>query len=58
VNAESRGEFSAGGDAVTWTEIASVDQGTELVTELDIEGNVGFGLKVYWQHCLSPQRIF
>jgi len=58
MNAESESEFAAGGDAVTGTQIAGVDQGTELVAELDIERNVTFGLKVYWQHCLSPQRIF
>jgi len=58
MNTESESEFAAGGDAVTGTKIASVDEGAELVAELDIERNVAFGLKVYWQHCLSPQGIF
>jgi len=58
MDAESESEFAASGDAVTGTKIAGVDEGTELIAELDIERNVTFGLKVYWQHCLSPQRIF
>jgi hypothetical protein len=58
MDAESESEFAAGGDAITGTQIASVDQGTELVAELNVERNMTFGLKVYWQHCLSPRRIF
>jgi hypothetical protein len=46
VYAEGESEFAAGGDAVTGTQIASVDQGTKLVAKLDIEGDVAFGLKV------------
>jgi hypothetical protein len=46
MNAEGESEFTAGGDAVTGTQIASVDQGTKLVAKLDIEGDVAFGLKV------------
>jgi len=46
MDTEGKSEFAAGGDAVTRVKIASVDQGTKLVTKLDIEGNVAFGLKV------------
>jgi len=46
MNTEGESEFPAGGDAVTGTQIASVDQGTELVAKLDVEGDVAFGLKV------------
>jgi len=44
VDAEHGGEFAAGGDTVAGTQIARVDQGTELVTKLNVEGNVAFGL--------------
>jgi len=46
MDTEGESEFPAGGDAVTGTQIASVDQGTELVAKLDVEGDVAFGLKV------------
>ncbi|HYW85136.1 MAG TPA: hypothetical protein VFB30_17875, partial [Spirochaetia bacterium] len=46
MNTESESEFAAGGNAVTGTQIAGVDQGTELVAELDVERDVAFGLKV------------
>jgi len=46
MDTEGKSEFAAGGDAVTGTQIASVDEGTELVTKLDIEGDVAFRLKV------------
>jgi hypothetical protein len=46
MDAEGESEFPAGGDAVTGTQIAGVDQGTELVAELDVEGDVALGLKV------------
>jgi hypothetical protein len=46
MDAEGKSEFTAGGDAVTGTEIAGVDQGTKLVAQLDVEGDMAFGLKV------------
>ncbi len=46
MDAEGESEFAAGGDAVTGTQIAGMDQGTELVAKLDVEGDVAFGLKV------------
>ena len=46
MDAEGESEFAAGGDAVTRTQIARVDQRADLVAKLDIEGNVAFGLKV------------
>jgi hypothetical protein len=47
-------EFAAGGNAVAGVKVTGVNEGAKLVAELDVEGNVAFGLKVYWQHCLSP----
>jgi hypothetical protein len=44
VYAEHGSEFAAGGDAVAGPEIACVNQSTELVTKLDVEGNVAFRL--------------
>ena len=47
-------EFAAGGNAVAGVKVTGVNKGAKLITQLDIKGNVAFGLKVYWQHCLSP----
>jgi hypothetical protein len=46
MDAKRESEFTASWDAVTGTKIASVDQGAELVAELDVEWDVAFGLKV------------
>jgi len=46
MDAEGKSEFTTGGDAVTGTKIAGVDQGTELVAKLDVKGNMALGLKV------------
>jgi hypothetical protein len=46
VHAESKSELAASGYAITGMQIAGMDQGTELVAELDIERDVAFGLKV------------
>jgi len=47
-------EFAAGGNAVAGVKVTGVNKGAKLIAKLDIKGNVAFGLKVYWQHCLSP----
>ena len=39
-------EFTAGGNAVAGAKVAGVNEGAKLVTQLDIEGDVAFGLKV------------
>ena len=54
MHAEHGGEFAAGGDAVAVTQIAGMDEGAELVAQLDVERNVAFGLEMEWQHCLAP----
>ncbi len=54
MDAEHSGEFARCGDPVAWAKIAGVDEGAKLVTELDVERNVGFWLEMHWEHCLSP----
>jgi hypothetical protein len=54
MNAQHGGELSAGGNAVAGAQVACVYQGAELITELDVKGNVGFWLEMHWEHCLSP----
>jgi hypothetical protein len=54
MNAEHGGEFTAGGDTVAGAQVACVDEGAELVTELDVQRDVGFWLEMHWEHCLSP----
>jgi hypothetical protein len=54
MNTQHGGELAAGGDAIAGAEVTGVDEGAELVTELDVEGNVGFWLEMDWEHCLSP----
>ena len=44
VDAELPGEFTAGGNAVAGAELAGMDEGAELVAELDVQRNVAFGL--------------
>jgi hypothetical protein len=46
VHAEDLREFAAGWDAITRTQVAGVNEGAQLVTQLNIEGDVAFGLKV------------
>ena len=54
VDAKHGGEFAAGGDAVAGAEIAGVDEGAKLITELNVQWDVGFWLEMHWEHCLSP----
>jgi ABC-type sulfate/molybdate transport systems ATPase subunit len=54
VNTEHLREFAAGRNAVARAKVTGVNQGAKLIAELNVERNVAFGLKVYWQHCLSP----
>jgi hypothetical protein len=54
MDAEQLREFAAGGNAVAGAKITGVNKGPKLVAKLDVQGNMAFGLKVYWQHCLSP----
>jgi ABC-type ATPase involved in cell division len=54
MNTEHLREFAAGGNAVARPKVTSVNQGAKLIAKLNVEGNVAFRLKVYWQHCLSP----
>jgi ABC-type sulfate/molybdate transport systems ATPase subunit len=54
MNTEHLRKFAAGGNAVAGAKVTSVNQGAKLIAELNVQGNVAFGLKVYWQHCLSP----
>jgi hypothetical protein len=58
VNAKDLGEFPTGRNAVAGAKVTRVNQGAELIPELNIERYVAFGLKVYWQHCLSPSGYF
>jgi hypothetical protein len=44
MNAELCGKFAAGGDAVAIAEFAAMHEGAQLVTKLDVERNVAFGL--------------
>ena len=46
VNTENLREFAAGRNTVTRTEVPGVNEGAELVAQLDIEGDMAFGLKV------------
>ena len=46
MDAEHLRQFPAGGNAVAGTQIARMDQGAQLVAQLNVEGNVTFGLKV------------
>src|SRR6267154_1190890 len=55
MHAEDGSELAAGRNAVARAKIASVYQRTKLVTQLDIERNVTFGLEMYGQHCLSQK---
>jgi hypothetical protein len=44
VNAELSGKLAAGGDAVARAKLARMNEGAKLVTQLDVQGNVTFGL--------------
>ena len=54
MNTEHLREFAAGGNAVAGAKVTGMNEGAKLIAELNVERNVAFGLKVYWQHCLSP----
>jgi hypothetical protein len=54
VDAEHGGELAAGGDAVAWAQITSMDQGAKLIAELNVQRDVGFWLEMDREHCLSP----
>src|SRR5256885_11274836 len=55
MDAKNRGELAAGGNAITRTKVAGVNERAKLITQLDIEGNMTFGLEMYGQHCLSQR---
>jgi hypothetical protein len=59
VNAQLRGEFAACGNAFSRTQIASVNQGADLIAQLDVERDVAFGLEMERNHWLvqSGQSI-
>jgi predicted deacetylase len=44
VNTQLRGEFAARRDAVARAKLAGMDQGAELIAQLDVKGYVAFGL--------------
>jgi hypothetical protein len=44
VNTELRGELAARRDAVAGAKFAGMDQGAELVAQLDVKGDVAFRL--------------
>jgi hypothetical protein len=46
VNTEDLGEFPARGNAVARTKVTGVNEGAELVAQLDVERDMTFGLKV------------
>ncbi len=54
MNTEHGGEFAAGRDAVAGAQVTGVDERAQLVTKLNVEGDVGFRLEMHWEHCLSP----
>jgi hypothetical protein len=31
-----------------------VDEGAQLIAELDVQRDVTFWLEMHWEHCLSP----
>jgi len=59
VNAQLRGEFAACGNAFSGAQIASVNQGADLIAQLDVERDVAFGLEMERNHWLfqSDQSI-
>ena len=58
MDAQHLRQFAAGGNAVARAKVTGMNEGAKLIAKLNVEGNVAFGLKVYWQHCLSPRRYF
>jgi len=46
MHAQHLGQFPAGGNPVAGAQIARMHQGAQLVAQLNVEGNVTFGLKV------------
>ena len=59
VNAQLSGEFAAGGNALAGAQISAMNQGANLVAQLDVERNVTLGLQMQWNHWLiqSGQSI-
>jgi len=55
MHSEYRSELAAGWNAVSGTKVACMHKRAQLITQLDIEGNVTFGLEMYGQHCLSQK---
>src|SRR5207253_10951357 len=54
MHAKLRGQLAAGGNAIARPQVAGMNQRTQLVAELDIEGNVALGLQLNRQHWLFP----
>jgi hypothetical protein len=59
MDAQLRGELAAGGNAFAMAQIPAVNQGANLVAQLDVERNVALGLQMQWNHWLiqSGQSI-
>src|SRR5438034_9965533 len=53
MHSEHGSELAAGWNAISGTEVACMHKRAKLITQLDIEGNMTFRLKMYGQHCLS-----
>jgi hypothetical protein len=45
VDAQLLGQFAAGGNAIAQAQFAGMDQGAQLVSQLDVEGNAAFQIK-------------
>jgi hypothetical protein len=58
VDAQLRRQFATCGNALSGPQIASMNEGTNLVAQLDIERNVTFGLQQEWNHWLTPSGQF
>jgi hypothetical protein len=46
MDAQNLRQFAAGGNAITGTQVTGMNEGAQLVAELNIKGDMAFGLKV------------
>src|SRR5215471_10455456 len=58
VDTQNRGQFTAGRYTIAGPQIARMHQRAQLISQLDVQGNVAFRLKVYRKHCLPPGTNF